>query len=258
MTPVVISDIDGTLLAEGEHVSRIQPFVEACAEHEIELILATARPLATLLSFPWSMYLRGIIPYNGLCYYDMEKGYIDNVQVLDSPLDDTYEFNKLKLIPSEMLFVTNEEQRNVALQSDSKRNVCIDDYSMQTTDISMLSMSYVEIGKELELYRNRFLNLGYSVLDYSENRFGNKVRWLEIVPNNVGKETQLSCMKFLPGQIIYGLGNGWNDVGMLSLVDVAICPVDSEESVKNICDHISNARGGCEFYQEILDGVYFK
>ena len=62
------------------------------------------------------------------------------------------------------------------------------------------------------------------------------------------------CKKYnVESDVIAYIGDDINDIGLLEKVGLSVCPNDAIESVKKICSHVCNAKGGDGVLREIAD-----
>lgn len=84
--------------------------------------------------------------------------------------------------------------------------------------------------------------------------------YYEILPQNISKGSALEKMRALCGiedYTIIAVGDYYNDIEMLRYADIAVCPSNAEEAVKDICDivleHSCDEDAICELIKYIFE-----
>jgi hydroxymethylpyrimidine pyrophosphatase-like HAD family hydrolase len=248
---LLVSDIDDTLLSKGDEEVDLLEFASSLPDCDI--VFATARPLSTLSILPWPRNVVGLIPYNGICFFCLTSKKVLNLLTLPQRFREVFWMNALFLSREELFIASNPEQFEFLQRSDSRRNVVLaNDLVIEMP--SMLNFAYKH-SMALDK-RGTFERHDVQILDYPETRFGEGIRWLEVVPAIASKEFQVEFLKgmFKP-ELMVGLGNGWNDIGFLKMMDRSLCPSDAEPKVRNVCTLVADFPGGASFRRGVLDEV---
>ena len=250
----LVFDLDGTLLSSAEPLASLNDFFYTLSISDYDVIVCTARPLSSIIKQPWARLLSYIIPYNGICLYDVKRRQANNIITLPLSVSSVGEFGRIYMTPYECVVCSSGHQMAHFKRSDTTRPVVLaTDFKFDDGPASLLS--YCGVTSEIEKLRwvvdsvptKRLVK----VYQYEETRFGRGLSWLEIVPAESSKGAQFGSLA--RDGVTFGAGNGWNDVSFLEMCNFTICPADADRPVAQTCDEVSEHCAGPNFREHILN-----
>lgn len=277
MKRLLVSDLDGTFLENNGTIPDFaDSFRDALLCNEIELVFATSRPPGDpLVNKLKQKYTDWIICNDGsIAYYcgDSESEIIiENslpYSVVKRNLDFFYSIgvspilfmNSLEnfdvYIPDSM----NIEMEEQLKQSDTTRKLYryANESEVNIKNIRAITL-FGNIGSDIS-EKVTGLNRGIAnVYYYKETRFG-KNMWLDVSAidaNKYSTATKIADLLFIRGVDI-ALGNGLNDLQMMTSAHWSACPITAMRDVADIANYRSPAIEGNDFLKDVIRELGYK
>lgn len=92
------------------------------------------------------------------------------------------------------------------------------------------------------------------VRSYMETRGSEDYGWVEVSSAITKADAVAHVLASFDWRSVFliGLGNGENDLGLLEMSDLSLCPADAVEDVRRAATVVGSAPGGTEFVAEVL------
>ena len=246
---IIASDLDGTFLSDdlcevARNVEKIRYFTENGGT----FIFATGRigvhVLGALPNSP-TYVNHPIVSCNGMQLFDLKKGAAVKKSLVDPELHYETITYLMKRYPN-TFYRAISENGVLSFQMDHR-------FALE--EIAEKSVDYIyaepEAHKDFDVYKLT-LRDEPEVLDeikeLVEERYGDKYdvckSWcdlMELMPKGYSKAVLLAEVKADLSKngekILYAVGDHENDLEMLGIADVAVCPANAIDEVKAICDY---------------------
>ena len=264
---LIISDIDGTLINEDFIVPEIN--IEYIKKFQLlngSFSVASGRCLNSIRKNFKDISFNGPgILFNGCVVYDFDNDKVINFESVD-------EIDGEKLIN---FVLTNEKYKTTGVliftieSTYSRRdNIILDklievegggfheneEYEIKSPWLKIL---FADIKPKLaELYEDIKKNFSLDKFDIS---FSHEY-FMELLPKNINKGTAIEFLKSnsdFNNYKIYAVGDYYNDIEMLKKADVAICPENAPDDIKELASEVlcSNNDGVvAELIKKIISG----
>lgn len=241
MKDVMFFDIDGTLLAHGEHKLRDNTVnaLKELQENGIIVVICTGRNLFAAIEFAKQANITNLICGNGMEVYN------NNELIYHSTLDRDILNHTVENIASHATFIgyMTSEGAYTLNNPENERSEHFDGYG----DMVIKAVDILPEGEISKLFI-RTINLDEQDIVVNNIHESQKVyRWsehdAEIIP--IGDSKANGIIKFIEslpkGEYkTYGFGDGANDFEMLEHVDVAVAMENGQEKLKEIADYIAD------------------
>lgn len=249
MTPVIISDLDGTLLDSKKIIPpKVLKSVEKFRKSGGKFGIATGRTLvAASQYFDLVKPDAPVILYNGSIIYDVqnekvlyEKYLPDNAKDAAKIIMENFPEAACEVLRfnETYLFQPNEESRHhIEICREIPKNVDFD--LIPKGWLKILFAAPPEVIDKIIVFLDRILKNTGMYYVRSERVY------VEILPENISKGTALEVMKkeILPkiyngGIYLSAAGDYDNDIEMIKVADLGACPKNATETVKAVSDVI--------------------
>ena len=269
---ILVTDLDGTFLEKnGSLPSNASLFMNFLKKKEFIIIFATARPIGDLNKYllkyikpDWIICNDGAIAFSfidGKQTITIEnnlnnKIVKDNANFITSkgiyPLFFMGSKHNFKVyIPSSM---TLEDEIHIK-QSDTTRE--INRYKDIETIIQLGSIRsvslYGNIDEKLTEHIKSANEKKANIMYYNETRFDGRT-WLDIISLKAEKSLVAHSIARIEGslKINIALGNGQNDLSLISTAEWSSCPNSAIEEIKKNVSYVSNENEGEFFLKEVM------
>jgi len=285
--PVIISDLDGTLLeSNGSVPNSFYDFLDLISIIKGDFIVASSRsPQNIKLLFKDFIDQFYAICSDGATVVLFSKSRMDLIKEinLDSQIVGIVCNTLLDWkVKSFFLFTNHSRGYEILWHNDGTHithelfNYVIDGRTLREltladkvlhNDISRYSsircvslFDYNSIIDDLyfRLQSNSLLNPLVKLYRYPESRYFNGTySWLDIMPKGLSKGFVVKELKssLLKNRSIVALGNGINDIELLLSADISYCPSNSDKEVLQISNTIIPGRNGNYFINMVIDNL---
>lgn len=263
---LIITDLDGTLLPSSKTVS--EKTLEAIKKFTTDggkFSIATGRAIQSTTQYFNAFPINApIVLCNGGMIYDIQK----NKSVYNIFLP-----NFTKDVVRKIL-ADNPDTGCEILRPDNVWAVQINEFeethlTYYKTTPERCSLDEVPDDWNKILFADSPENLE-KLIDYAENsgiincglEFVRSAKsYYEILPQNVTKGSAVENMRKLCSMQDYTIiaaGDYNNDIAMLKAADIAVCPSNAVDDVKQVCDIVSEYSCEQDFMAHVIDMVYDK
>lgn len=259
---VLLTDMDGTLLPPSKipsdaDLDAIKRFIAAGGRYSI----ATGRALQAVTQYFDRIEVNfPSIMFNGGLVYDIEqKKDLLNVYVPESTKDIVSKILSdnpgvgCEILTLRHVYVPqlNEtEKTHITLSKVSPDYISIDDTPPENWYKVLFADKQENTDKLVEYVESQHFE-GVDFVRSSKHYY-------EILPQNISKG---SCVDFIrknccsQGDIIVCAGDYHNDIGMLKAADIAVCPSNAVDAVKEICDIVLESSCEQSAIAELIDKI---
>jgi hydroxymethylpyrimidine pyrophosphatase-like HAD family hydrolase len=280
--PFLLTDLDGTLLAgeEGLDIETFQRLVRLFADRGGEVVLATARPphdVVRLLE-PIGASCAAICSNGGL-HINCRDGQVHEVRcetrltTAEAALavgslrsvapalglmlftSSTHNF-EIRVIPGRPPGGDDPEETLLALADQRPRRRFSELSSRLLADLR--SVAILAPAAEANGICQRLQRQAPSLqwLRYGETRLPGTpaCTWIEACPSSMNKAAAARRL-MRRGAFVIVAGNAANDLAMLRMAHLSLCPNDAEADVRLVADQVLDAPGGTPFLKALLHAL---
>lgn len=261
---LIITDLDGTLLPKSKVVSpKTLDAIKKFTGDGGKFSIATGRAIQSTTQYFDAFPINApIVLCNGGMIYDIQKNKsIYNIflpdftkQVVRKILDDNPDTGCEILRPDNVWAVQiNEfEETHLTYYKTVPERCSLDEMPDDWNKI-LFADSSENLEKLIEyVEKSDIINCGLEFVRSAKSYY-------EILPPNVTKGSAVDNMRKLCGMQDYTIvaaGDYNNDIAMLKAADIAVCPSNAVDDVKQVCDIVSEYSCEQDFMAHVIDMVY--
>ena len=272
MKKIIVTDLDGTFLEpDGKVPKNAKKFLKYLRTNGYTVVFATARPLGNvkkkILGYAKPDW---IICNDGAMAIELNNNQssrkIENNLPFEVAKDNIKYFKEKGFEPLFFLGSSNNFdvflpesanefiENDIRLSDETRKIIRYKDVSQIPTNNSIRSITlYGDISKQTAENAKRFNQEKANVLYYKETRFEGRM-WLDVISKKADKhKTSFKVAKSISvSKIDIALGNGTNDLALITNAQWSACPITSDDMVKNEVDFVCEASEGNMFLEQVM------